>query len=46
MTDLCARQYDFAANKDEKDDFGIDHPVDQTREQLNTGRDVVNGEGM
>lgn len=34
LPDLCARQDDLARHEDEQDDLGLDHTVDQTREQL------------
>ena len=34
LTNLCASQDNLAADKDEEDDLGLDHSVDETREQL------------
>ena len=31
---LCTREDDLARNEDEQDDLGLDHAVDETREQL------------
>lgn len=34
LADLCTRQDDLARDEDEEDNLGLDHPVNQPREQL------------
>ena len=34
LPDLGPREHDLTADEDEKHDPGLDHPVDQAREQL------------
>lgn len=41
LPDLCARQDDLAGHEDEQHDLGLDHTIDQTREQLRLVRAEV-----
>lgn len=41
LPDLCARQDDLARHEDEQHDLGLDHAIDQTREQLRLVRAEV-----
>jgi hypothetical protein len=40
FSDLSARQHDLAGDKDQQDNLGLDHAVDETREELRLIRRV------
>jgi len=42
LTDLCTSENDLTTDEDQKDDLGLDHAVDETREQLRfIGAEIV-----
>ena len=47
LSDLGARQHDFAADENQQHDLGLDHAVDETREQLGLVRaEIVMARGQ